>query len=303
MIVIGSSGQLATSFRHLFEKEGVTAEFISRKELDLGDPKRVHSILDERLRLLESMDSLHSRVLINTAAYTAVDTAESDRDAAYLANTASPHELALWAEKNGFLFVHYSTDYVFDGSGTNPRKESDATGPLSVYGASKLAGEMAIATDTRNFLIFRTSWLYAHGGKNFPLTILRVAQIRPELTVVDDQWGAPTWTDDLAEYSWSAIQQTLANPKLAGLYHLSNSGATTWKGFAERLLELYREKLERSGAVVPALAVVKAVPSESYPTSAARPRNSRLDLTRFTETFGVVPRGWKDALREWVAKL
>ena len=231
-------------------------------------------------------------VIVNAAAHTAVDKAESEPQLARTLNTLAPGVLADEAQKIGAWLVHYSTDYVFDGSGDKPWCESDATGPLSVYGQTKREGELAVARCAHH-LIFRTSWVFAARGANFAKTMLRLASERESLCVIADQIGAPTGAELLADVTAHALRMVTDRPQLAGTYHLAAGGETSWHGFACHVLE-YALAKGREFSVAP--GAVKAIATADYPTMARRPLNSRLDTSRLRETFGVRLPGWKIAV-------
>ena len=231
-------------------------------------------------------------VIVNAAAHTAVDKAESEPDLARTLNALAPGVLADEAQKLGAWLVHYSTDYVFDGSGNTPWRETDATGPLSVYGQTKLEGEQAVARCTRH-LIFRTSWVFAARGGNFAKTMLRLAREREQLSVIADQFGAPTGAELLADVTAHALRSVLSEPessRLAGLYHLVADGETSWHGFACHVLE----RAQARGQTLKAgPANVLAIGTADYPTPAKRPFNSRLDTTRLRTAFGLHLPDWR----------
>jgi len=234
-------------------------------------------------------------LIVNAAAHTAVDQAETDVDAAMLLNAQAPAVLAQEAERLGAALVHYSTDYVFDGAKEGAYVEDDATNPQNVYGKSKLAGEQAIAESGCAHLIFRTSWVYGMRGKNFLLTMLRLGAQRDELSVVADQHGAPTWANTIAVLSANALSQAAGQgdwsawwQQHSGVYHLTAAVATSWHGFAEAIFEF--ADLEKK-------PTVKPIPAESYPTPAVRPSNSRLSNDKLAGTFGLRVPEWRDALR------
>ncbi|MDQ3060473.1 MAG: dTDP-4-dehydrorhamnose reductase [Pseudomonadota bacterium] len=239
-------------------------------------------------------------VIVNAAAHTAVDRAESEPELARLINALAPGVLAQEASKLGAWVVHYSTDYVFDGSGTRPWAETDAPAPLSVYGQSKLEGERLIQAACPRHLIFRTSWVYGARGGNFAKTMLRLAQERERLTVIDDQWGAPTGADLLADVTAHALRQVLQRPEDAGLYHLAASGQTTWHGYASHVIT-------QAGRVQPALNIlaqeVVPVPTTAFPTPAKRPHNSRLDTGRLQATFGLRLPPWQQGVERLLAEI
>jgi dTDP-4-dehydrorhamnose reductase len=229
-------------------------------------------------------------VIVNAAAHTAVDKAESEPDLARTLNALAPAALAQAAAKCQALMVHYSTDYVFDGSGTLPWRETDATGPLSVYGATKLEGEQLIAQHCTRHLIFRTSWVYAARGGNFAKTMLRLAKEKDRLTVIDDQTGAPTGADLLADVTAHAIRQVMQSKVGWGLYHLVAGGQTSWHGYAEFVLA---ESLRHQPDLQLAAKAVDAVPTSAFPTPAKRPHNSRLDTQKIKTTFGLALPQWQ----------
>ncbi|MDP1683944.1 dTDP-4-dehydrorhamnose reductase [Hydrogenophaga sp.] len=250
--------------------------------------------------LRETVARLRPDVIVNAAAHTAVDKAESEPAVARALNAAAPGVLAEAAHAVGALLVHYSTDYVFDGSGTAPWSEDAITGPLSVYGQTKLEGERLIAAAGSRHLIFRTSWVYAARGGNFAKTMLRLAQERDRLTVIDDQFGAPTGAELLADVTAHAIRQTLRNDADCGTYHLAAAGETTWNGYARFVLETAR-------ALKPDLATkaqeVAPVPTSAFPTAARRPLNSRLDTKRLRHTFGLTMPDWQRGVQRMLAEI
>ena len=231
-------------------------------------------------------------VIVNAAAHTAVDKAESEPQLARTLNALAPGVLADEAQKIGAWLVHYSTDYVFDGSGDTSWRESDATGPLSVYGQTKREGELAVARCAHH-LIFRTSWVFAARGANFAKTMLRLASERETLNVIADQIGAPTGAELLADVTAHALRAVQDRPQLAGMYHLAAGGETSWHGFACHVLEYARAR-GREFKVAP--GAVKAITTAEYPTPARRPLNSRLDTRRLRETFGLHLPDWKIAV-------
>lgn len=227
-------------------------------------------------------------VIINAAAYTAVDKAESEPALAELINTKAPQLLAQEALKINALLVHYSTDYVFNGDGSAFWTENETPAPINEYGKSKLAGEQAIQASGCQYLVFRTSWVYGSKGNNFAKTMLRLASERQTLSVISDQFGAPTSAALLADCTAHAIYQTIRNPQLIGLYHLAASGITTWYDYASLVIENAKARGQ-------ALAVAKINPiaTANYPTPAKRPHNSRLDTTKFCDSFELVLPEWQ----------
>lgn len=239
-------------------------------------------------------------VIVNAAAYTAVDKAEREPDRAYAINAVAPEVLAGEAARCGAWLVHYSTDYVFDGIGHEPWRESDPTGPLSVYGRSKLAGDQAIQSSGCRHLIFRTSWVFAARGGNFIRTILRLAQEWDRLTIIDDQVGAPTGAELLADVTAHAIRAAMLRPETGGLYHLTATGEVSWYGYARFVLETASKSGVRfkvnSGGIEP-------IAASEYPTPAKRPLNSRLDVSKLQNTFGLVLPPWQTGVARVVNEI
>jgi dTDP-4-dehydrorhamnose reductase len=231
---------------------------------DLGQPER----------LAQTVADCRPDVIVNAAAHTAVDKAESEANLARRINAEAPAVLAQAAARTGAWLVHYSTDYVFDGSGEQPWQEGDATGPLGVYGQTKLEGEQAIAASGCQHLIFRTSWVYAARGGNFAKTMLRLAQERERLTVINDQWGAPTGADLIADVTAHAIGLARRDVSVSGLYHLVAGGETTWHGYANHVIAQAQMRRPELNWVVKDIA---PVPTTAFPSPARRPLNSRLN--------------------------
>jgi dTDP-4-dehydrorhamnose reductase len=274
ILLTGRNGQVGWELERTLGPLGEVIAF-DHAGLDLARPDAIVSCVRE----------VKPDVIVNAAAYTAVDKAESEPDLAMAINGIAPGILAEEAKRIGALLVHYSTDYVFDGEKDGPYVETDAPNPLSVYGASKLAGERAIAASGADHLIFRTSWVYANRGKNFLLTILRLAKEKPELRVVADQFGAPTWARDIATATALVLARRPAGAEIwSGIYHLTAAGRTTWHGFAQKIVEL-------AGLSTP----VAAIPVSEYPTPARRPRNSVLDHSKAESSFGLKLPSWDAA--------
>jgi len=249
--------------------------------------------------LADTVLAVRPDVIVNAAAHTAVDKAESEPDFAHKLNAVAPGVVAEAADRIGALMVHYSTDYVFDGSGSTPWKESDATGPLSVYGRTKLEGEQLIARHCKRHLIFRTSWVYAARGGNFAKTMLRLAKERERLTVIDDQFGAPTGAELLADVTAHAIRDALREPAKAGLYHLAAGGETTWNGYARFVLA----QAKAAGVALKAgPEEVDPVPTSAFPTPAVRPHNSRLDTSKLRSTFDLVLPDWRSGVARMLSE-
>ena len=249
--------------------------------------------------LVATVDAVRPQVIVNAAAYTTVDKAESEPDLARSVNASAPGVLAAAAARVGALLVHYSTDYVFDGSGSRPWRESDPTGPLSVYGATKLEGERLIQAAGPQHLIFRTSWVYAARGGNFAKTMLRLAKERERLTVIDDQFGAPTGAELLADVTAHAVFATLRDPAKAGLYHLAAAGETSWHGYARFVLA----EAQAAGVALKAGPdAVEPVLTSAFPTAAKRPANSRLDTAKLHEAFGLRMPDWQVGVARMLAE-
>jgi dTDP-4-dehydrorhamnose reductase len=285
ILLLGKNGQLGWELQRSLSVLGrLTA--LDRSSTDYcGDLSNLEG-------LAQTVRELKPQVIVNAAAYTAVDKAESDRETAYRVNADAPSVLAQEAEKLGSVLMHYSTDYVFDGSGTEPWVESNGVAPVNVYGASKLAGEQAIQTQCERHFIFRTSWVYAAQGGNFAKTMLRLAKERDELTVIADQFGAPTGADLLADASAQVLARMQAYPSRQnfGLYHLAASGCTNWHEYASFVIE----SAHRLGIQTKVNAdQIKPIPTSSYPTPAKRPLNSRLNTQGFRESFGLTLPDWR----------
>lgn len=252
---------------------------------DFGQPESLPALLDR----------LQPSVVINAAAYTAVDRAEQDAEAAFLANAQAPGVIARWCAAHGVPFVHYSTDYVFDGQGSAPYREDEPTAPLGVYGTSKRDGEDAVRAAGGRHLIFRTAWVYASHGANFLRTMLRVGAERDQLRVVADQIGTPTPAALIADVTAQALQHP---GQLSGTWHLTASGQTSWHGFAEAI---FAEAL--ATGVLTKVPSVEAIPSAEYPTPAKRPAWSVLDNRKLQQDFGIELPTWQDGLKRVMAEI
>ena len=250
--------------------------------------------------LAATVRAVQPQVIVNAAAYTAVDKAEGEPELAQRINAEAPAALAREAAALGALLVHYSTDYVFDGSGSAPWAEDAPTGPLGVYGATKLAGEQAIAQTGCPHLILRTSWVYAARGGNFARTMLRLAQERERLTVIDDQWGAPTGAELIADVTAHAVAQTRQQPAKAGIYHLTAAGETTWFSYAKFVLALAGQAQK---AIKIKATELLPIPTSAYPTPARRPHNSRLDTRKLQTHFGLALPPWQHGVRRMLAEI
>jgi dTDP-4-dehydrorhamnose reductase len=240
--------------------------------------------------------------IVNAAAHTAVDKAESEPELAKVLNTDAPASLAKAAAQVGAWLVHYSTDYVFDGSGTHAMQEGEGTGPLSVYGQTKLDGEKAIVASGCKYLIFRTSWVYAARSGNFAKTMLRLAQERVKLTVINDQHGAPTGADLIADVTAHAMRRVLntQNISFSGVYHLVASGETTWHGYANHVIEKAKAIKPELGWTV---ADIAPVHTSAFPTPAMRPLNSRLCTAKLQQAFGLLLPPWQQGVDRMLAEI
>lgn len=281
ILITGSKGQLSQELQLALAGEG--------KVLALG-----HQVLDlaEPMQIRQQVRLLRPDLIINAAAYTAVDPAQDNRDQAYAVNATGPGVLAEEAAALGIPLIHYSTDYVFDGRKREPYNEDDQPAPLSVYGASKLAGEQAIQAAGGQHLILRTSWVYSLHGRNFLLTMQRLLQERDALSVVDDEVGAPTWAGTIAAVTAEMVRKwRTGTGGPSGLYHLTASGETSWYGFACSIAQ----HLERQGLL---RARLEPIQSTDYPTAAQRPLNSRLSCARLQRDWGVELPDWETALHQ-----
>lgn len=248
--------------------------------------------------IAETVRAIKPDVIVNAAAHTAVDKAESEPEFAQLLNATSVEAIAKEAAKIGAWVVHYSTDYVFPGDGDKPWRETDTTAPLNVYGQTKLDGEKALQEHCPNHLIFRTSWVYAGKGNNFAKTMLRLAKEREELSVINDQFGAPTGAELLADCTAHAIRIAISKPEVAGLYHLVAAGTTTWHDYA---LFVFDEA--RAAGIDLKLNRLNAVSTSAYPTPARRPNNSRLNTVKFQRTFGLLLPQWELGVKRMLNEL
>ena len=295
VLLLGGNGQVGWQLRRSLALVGEIMAPPPRSEggPDLADPDSLRAALR----------AVQPGLIVNAAAYTAVDRAEDEPQQAHAVNAAACEVIAAEAQRTGAWVVHYSTDYVYDGSGDQPWTETSPTHPLGVYGASKLAGDMALAQGCKRHLILRTSWVFDTWGSNFLKTILRAAATRPALTVVHDQWGAPTRAALIADVTAHAIMRLLRDPQadsLAGVYHLAAQGSTSWHGYAQ-LAVAYAHACGIKLQATP--GSVQPIPAASYPTRAARPVNSRLCTGKLRNTFGIQLPPWEDGVRAVVAEL
>ena len=296
ILVVGRNGQISRDLQTLLPSIG-SVDCVGRPEVDLTQPDNVRQAIRDR----------RPDVLINAAAYTAVDQAESEPEQAMKINAEAPAIMAEEAKRLGSLFISYSSDYVFDGQKAGPYTEEDEPNPLSVYGASKLAGDRAIQAIDGSHLIFRTSWVYSVNGKNFLKTILKLATERDELRIVDDQIGAPTWSRDIASATVQVIRSLVQEQEVAGskngqwvevldtkrgLYNLTSSGNVSWYGFAGTITN----QVKRMGRESQKVARISAIPTREYPTTARRPLNSRLSNQKIKKAFGISLPPWEESM-------
>ena len=285
ILLTGASGQVGSALLPLLRTRG-TVLAPTEMDFDLSKPAAVAALLDE----------LKPDFIVNPAAYTAVDKAEDEVDLAMLINAEAPGAIARWAAASNVPLVHFSTDYVFDGSGDRAWREDDLPGPLSVYGRSKLAGEEAVRRSGAPHLVVRTAWVYAAKGANFMRTMVRLARERETLRVVADQMGTPTSARSIAAALTGILDQGISNLPAAfarggGVVHLTNSGSTSWHGFASAIVDGLRGR-----RVALKATEVVAITTADYPTRAVRPANSRLELTRLQTVYGLSPLTWQEAL-------
>lgn len=297
ILLIGSGGQLGTELLaalrpiaevHAADVAGPSSDRVPFHRLDLGDAAALDALFA----------SVRPEVVVNAAAYTAVDKAESERDRAMEINGEAPGRLARWVKANDALLLHYSTDYVFDGKSDRPYVESDQPSPLNVYGESKLAGEQAVTESGCRHVILRTSWIYSAHGNNFLRTMLRLARERPHLNVVNDQHGCPTWARNLARVTRVVIERMTApgpetaNTPESGLYHYCDSPATTWYDFANAIFQAAAVR-----GLIDRIPEVEAVTSDRFQSAATRPRQSVLDTRRIRDVFRIEPASRESSLQ------
>ncbi|PXX88905.1 dTDP-4-dehydrorhamnose reductase [Marinobacter vulgaris] len=290
ILVTGSEGQVGYELLRTLAPLG-RVKGLTRADGDLSDRNTVLALLNEHKPCC----------IVNAAAYTAVDKAETDTEAAKALNTTLPATLAEWAKVNQTHLFHYSTDYVYDGSGTNPWVETDPTGPLSVYGKTKLAGDQALLEAGIGAVIFRTSWVYGARGRNFMLTMIKLGQERDELSVVADQWGTPTPAWLIAQVTATAVREKLKGTKgIEGVYHLTCTGDTNWCDFARAIMQEAQAlgisiRIEKDR--------IKPIPTADYPAPAPRPLNSRLNVAKLERAFNLQLPDWRNAMqltiRDW----
>lgn len=289
LVVTGKSGQVATALAERGRMAGITVIAIGRPEFDLGQAEHAETVLSQT----------QPDVVVSAAAYTAVDKAETDAEAAWAINATAPRHLAAAAKRLGVPIIHISTDYVFDGSKPAPYVETDATGPLGIYGASKLGGEQAVVGATDDYAILRTAWVYSPFGNNFLKTMLRLGADRPELRVVDDQYGNPTSALDIADAMIGVARNLVAHPgkaSLRGIFHMTGRGEASWADFASEIFA-------RSAELGRPSPKVTRIGTADYPTPARRPANSRLSSALLTQIHGIVMPDWKMSTADTVRRL
>ena len=295
ILLLGKNGQIGWELQRSLAPLGEVLALDRHSTSYCGD-------LSKPEQLAQTVLAYKPDFIVNAAAHTAVDKAELEPELARVLNTDAPVALAQAAAQVGAWLVHYSTDYVFDGSGSQARQEDEGTGPLSVYGKTKLDGEKAIMASGCRYLIFRTSWVYAARGGNFAKTMLRLAQERDKLTVINDQHGAPTGADLVADVTANAMRSVLSTPNipLGGLYHLAASGETTWHGYASHVIakaKVMKPELDWK------VADIASVPTSAFPTPAIRPLNSRLCTNKLQQAFGLVLPPWSQGVDRMLAEI
>ena len=283
ILLLGKNGQVGWELQRSLSSLGEVLALDSNSQDYCGD-------LNDLSGLADTVQRFSPDVIVNAAAYTAVDKAESDQAHAHRVNSQAPGVLAREAKKLNAVLVHYSTDYVFTGNGNKPWQETDPVAPLSVYGSTKLEGEKEILASGCSHLIFRTSWVYAARGNNFAKTMLRLARERDSLNVIDDQFGTPTGADLLADVTAHAIRALHQQPELSGIYHLAAGGETTWCRYARFVLE---QALAAGVELNVAPQQVGAITTEAYPTPAKRPKNSRLNTQKLQMAFSLYLPDWQ----------
>ncbi|MEN9903714.1 MAG: hypothetical protein RLZZ555_279 [Pseudomonadota bacterium] len=293
ILLLGAKGQVGWELQRSLAPLGQVVALDRNSTDHCGD-------LSDLEGLRATVRALRPVAIVNAAAHTAVDKAESEPELAQLINALAPQALAQAAAEVGAWLLHYSTDYVFDGSGTQPWREDDATGPLNTYGRSKLEGERLIAQACGRHLIFRTSWVYAARGGNFARTMLRLAADRERLTVIDDQCGAPTGAELIADVSAHALAQVLRTGAGAGVYHLAAAGETSWHGYASHVIAAARRLKPELALKVQA---IDPVPTSAFPTPARRPHNSRMDTGRLQQVFGLNLPAWQQGVERMLAEI
>lgn len=289
ILLLGKNGQVGWELQRSL---AVLGEVVALDRHPVASPYGpVHGDLSDLEGLRDTIRRVQPQVIVNAAAYTAVDKAETDRELARTVNALASQVLAEEALQLDALLVHYSTDYVFDGTGTRAWKESDAVSPVNWYGATKLEGEQLIVASGCKHLILRTSWVYAARGNNFAKTMLRLAKDRPTLNVIADQIGAPTGAELLADIATAALQQTLIRPESCGIYHLAPAGEISWHEYAQFVIGFARAQDE-----LLSVETINAIPTTQYPTPAQRPLNSRLNTDKLRQTFSLHLPDWQSGV-------
>lgn len=293
ILLFGKNGQVGWELQRSLAPLGELVALGSDSQTLCGDFSNLEGIA-------QTVRTVAPDIIVNAAAYTAVDKAESEPESARTINALAPGVLAQEAKRSGAWLIHYSSDYVFDGSGDTPWLETDSTAPLSVYGTTKLEGEEAIRATGCQHLIFRTSWVYAARGGNFAKTMLRLARERDSLTVIDDQIGAPTGADLLADVTAHAIRMALLHPEVSGLYHLVAGGQTSWHSYAGFVIDVARQMgIETKTAP----QAIQPVPSSAFPLPAPRPKNSRLNTGKLQNTFGLNLPHWQNGITRMLTEI
>jgi dTDP-4-dehydrorhamnose reductase len=289
ILLTGANGQLGYEVTRKGREMGLDLAALDRSQLDITDRTAIAYVVQQ----------IAPDLIINTAAYTAVDRAETDSQAAFAVNRDGPRNLAEAAQKHGSVLIHFSTDYVFDGSQPHGYVEQDEVGPIGVYGESKEAGEAAIRAVTERHLILRTSWVFGVHGVNFVRTMLRLAQERAQIRVVNDQSGCPTYAADLAEVVLQLAERVLNGQFQQdgyGTFHCAGQGQVTWHGFADKIFELAGERFGKKPELI-------AIPGSEFPSRARRPANSALDCSKLTRVHGLALRQWQEALSDMLDRL
>ncbi|MGK2899024.1 MAG: dTDP-4-dehydrorhamnose reductase [Burkholderiaceae bacterium] len=294
ILLLGKNGQVGWELQRALAPLG---EVVA---LDFDSPGPLTADFSQPESLAATVRAVAPQIIVNAAAHTAVDRCESEPEFARTLNATSPAVLAREAAALGAWLMHYSTDYVFDGSGSAPWVEDSPTGPLSVYGTTKLEGEAAIRASGCNHLILRTSWVYAARGGNFAKTMLKLAKERDALTVIDDQIGSPTGADLLADITAHALRAAVVRPGLAGTYHAVAQGETSWHGYARHVIEFARAAGQ---PIKVAPEAICAVPTSAFPTPAKRPGNSRMNTRKLRDTFGLTLPAWQSGVERMLTEV
>ena len=296
ILLLGSEGQVGWELQRALV---VVGEVIALSRLPVKTPYgTLRGDLSDLVELRETIRAIAPDVIVNAAAYTAVDKAETERELAVTVNALACQVMAEEAKRLDALLVHYSTDYVFDGTGTRAWTEGDSVSPVNHYGTTKLEGEQRIVASGCRYLIFRTSWVYAARGNNFAKTMLRLAKERQVLNVISDQVGAPTSAELLADVAVNALQKALVNPGLCGIYHLAPAGETSWYQYAIYVIEFARLNGENLS-----VKAINPITTTEFPTPASRPLNSRLDTKKLRDTFSLHLPEWKDGVTRMLMEI